>query len=81
MTGRLMLASLALVLTVEVADPTVLREAAGFLGVAGEDREDTKSLGHWNSSTFGKKSSARSPMSQKPMNCCKAINNRLHREA
>ena len=42
MTGRLMLASLALVLTVEVADPTGVREAAGFVEVAGKDREDTK---------------------------------------
>jgi len=43
-----MLARLALVLTVEVA---------GFVEVAGEDREDTKSPGHWNPCTFGKKPS------------------------
>ncbi len=43
-----MLARLALVLTVEVVDPTGVREAAGFVKVAGEDREDTKSPGHQN---------------------------------
>ena len=56
MTERLMLAKLALVLTVEVVDPTVVREAVAFVEAAGKDREDTKSPGHWNPSTLGKKS-------------------------
>ncbi len=56
MSGRLMLANLALVLTVEVVDPTAVREAAGLVEAAGKDREDTKLPGHWNASTFGKKS-------------------------
>ena len=38
-----MLARLALVLTVEVVDPTGIREAAGLVEVAREDRKDTKS--------------------------------------